>query len=58
MKINNKLTAKDLERIKALQIKKAKAFLGHTPFANNVYLALKTGLSIQFIKDNQKEIFS
>lgn len=45
-----------LKKIKEKNIQKAKAFLGNAPFATTVYMALKTGLPIQFILDNRKEI--
>lgn len=52
----NTLTDASLARIKELNIIKAQICIAARPFITPTYVALKTGLPIQFILDNRKEI--
>ena len=46
----------DLDRIKTRNLQRAKDFFAACPFATPTYMCLKTGLPLQFILDNRKEI--
>lgn len=52
------VTNEGLERTKQIQINKAKAIYQARPFVTRVYVALKTGIDIEFLKRNWEEITS
>jgi hypothetical protein len=57
MKIKaSQLTDKTLEEIKEINIRKCKAFYQSFPIATRLWLSMKTGLTIEFIKENWEEI--
>lgn len=45
-----------LDRLKEINIKKAKDFLKHSPFSTPVHMALITKMPLDFIINNRKEI--
>lgn len=60
MKIKVKVedvTPQSLERIKQIQISKCKLFFTQCPFTTNLYMSMKTGISLDFIVKNKKEIY-
>lgn len=56
VKVKN-ITPEDLERTKQIQINKCKAALASFPIATRLWLAMKTGISLDFIVKNKKEIY-
>lgn len=49
-------TPKSLEEIKQINLRKAKAAFAVFPIATKVWLCMKTGLTMEFIKNNWDEI--
>jgi len=47
---------KSLQRIKEININKAKIVFQLQPFATKLYVAMKTKLDLEFIKNNWPEI--
>lgn len=56
VKVKN-ITPESLAQIKQTQINKCKAALASFPIATKLWLAIKTGVPLDFIVKNQKEIF-
>lgn len=48
----SRISQADLEKIKEVNIRKAKAFYALFPHSTKTYMALKTGLSYKFIETN------
>lgn len=49
-------TPESLEKVKQIQLNKAKAFFQSCPFATRVYMSMKLGIPVSFLRDNWKEI--
>jgi len=57
VKVSN-VTPEDLERTRQIQINKARAVFQSKPFVTRLYIAMKTGLDISFIKKNWEQIIN
>lgn len=52
------MNGKTLQQIQAIQINKAKEFYKSRPFVTSLYVSMKTGIPIDFIKKHWKQITS